>query len=63
LLNLPSIILVLIFVNVKTLIMLMLFSEQACGHHVGDPWCRSFLSSMLCTKTKNCTCTFLLYKI
>jgi len=50
LLNLPSIILVLIFVNVKTLIMLMLFLEEAredlhgpcrrpsvCGHHVGDP--------------------------
>jgi len=30
-LNLPSIILVLIFVNVKTLIMLMLFLEQARG--------------------------------
>jgi len=37
LLNLPSIILVSIFVNVKTLIMLMLFLEQARGHHVGDP--------------------------
>jgi len=37
LLNLPSLILVLIFVNVKTLIMLMLFLEQARGHHVGDP--------------------------
>jgi len=39
LLKLPSIILVLIFVNVKTLTTLMLFSEQACrrpgacGHH------------------------------
>jgi len=31
LLNLPSIILLLIFINVKTLIMLMLFLEQACG--------------------------------
>ena len=31
LLNLPSVILVLIFVNVKTLIMLMLFSEQTRG--------------------------------
>ena len=31
LLNLPSIILVLIFVNVKTLIILMLFLEQARG--------------------------------
>jgi len=50
LLNLP-ITLVLTFVNVKTLIMLMLFLEQARGrptwslrlpsahgHHVGDPW-------------------------
>jgi len=37
LLNLPSIILVLIFVNVKALIMLMSFLEQAQGHHVGDP--------------------------
>jgi len=49
LLSLPSIILFLIFVNVKTLIMLMLFLEQARGrptwslwkpgaheHHVGD---------------------------
>jgi len=42
LLNLLSIILVLIFVNVKTLIMVMLFLEQARGrpgargHHVGD---------------------------
>jgi len=46
LLELPSVILVLIFVNVKTLIMLMLFLEQARGrpgargHHVGDPWSR-----------------------
>jgi len=44
LLNLPSTIVVLIFVNVKTLIMLMLFLEQARGwldarwHHVGYPW-------------------------
>ena len=43
LLDFPSIILILIFVNVKTLIMLMLFLEQVCGrpgargHHVGDP--------------------------
>jgi len=43
LLNSPSIILLLIFVNVKTLIMLMLFLEQARGrpgargHHFGDP--------------------------
>jgi len=43
LLNLPSIILVMISVNVKTLIMLMLFLERARGrpgargHHVGDP--------------------------
>jgi len=43
LLNLPSIILVLIFVNVKTLIMLILFLEQARErptwslHDVGDP--------------------------
>jgi len=34
LLNLPSIILVLTFLNVKTLIILISFSEQA---HVGDP--------------------------
>jgi len=46
LLNLPSIILVLMYVNVKTLIMLMLFLEQthgrpgARGHHVGDPCTR-----------------------
>jgi len=40
LLNLSSVILVLIFVNVKTLIMLMLFLERARGHHVGDPWLR-----------------------
>jgi len=43
LLNSPSIILALIFVNVKTLITLTLFLEQARGrpgargHHVGDP--------------------------
>ena len=43
LLNLPSIILLLIFVNVKTFVMLMLFLEQARGRpgahgrHVGDP--------------------------
>jgi len=48
-LNLPSTILVLIFVNVKTLIMLMLFLEQvrgrpgARGHHVGNPWVRLYL--------------------
>ena len=34
LLNLPSIILVLILVNVKILIMLVSFLER--GHHVGD---------------------------
>jgi len=39
LLNLLRIIFVLIFVNVKTLIMLMLLLEQARGHHVGDPCC------------------------
>jgi len=51
LLNLPLVILVLIFVNVKSLMMLMLFLERACerptgpcgrpgarGHHVGDLW-------------------------
>jgi len=37
LLNLPSIILLLIFVNAKKFIMLMLYLEQARGHHVGDP--------------------------
>jgi len=44
LLNLLSVILALILVNVKTLIMLLLFLEQARGrpgarghHHVGDP--------------------------
>jgi len=37
LLNLPLIILVLIFVNVKALTMLMLFLEQTRGHHSGDP--------------------------
>ena len=55
--SLPLIILVLIFVNVKTLIMLMLFLEQAAGdllgpcgrpgargHHVGDP-CSTLLFS------------------
>ena len=48
LLHLPSIILVLIFVNVKTLIMLMLFLQQvrgrpsARGHHVGDSCARVF---------------------
>jgi len=36
LLNLLSIILVLIFVNAKTLIMLMLLLEQARGHDVDD---------------------------
>jgi len=57
LLNLPSIILVLILVNVKTLIMLMLFLEQtrgdqhgpcgrpgARGHHVGGPCNRHCLA-------------------
>jgi len=42
LLNLPSIILVLIFVNVKTLIMLMLFLEQARGRPTWSlraTWC------------------------
>jgi len=49
LLNLPSIILVLIFVNVKTLIMLMLFLKQARGrpsargHHAGEPCCSVLL--------------------
>jgi len=38
LLNLPSIILVLIFVNVKTLIMLMLFLEQAHGQPTWSLW-------------------------
>jgi len=50
LLNLLSVILVLIFVNMKALIMLMLFLKQATGdllgpcgrpgargHHLGDP--------------------------
>jgi len=47
LLNLSLIILVLIFFNAKTLIMLMLFLEQArrwpgaWGNHVGDPWTRN----------------------
>jgi len=48
--NFPSVILVFIFVNVKTLIMLMLLLEHTrgrlgpCGrpdprgHHIGDPW-------------------------
>jgi len=51
LLNFPSIILVLIFVSVKTLIMLILILEQtrgrpgACGHHVGDPWLRLISAS------------------
>jgi len=46
LLNLRSIILILIFVNVKILIRLMLFLEHtrgrpsARGHHVSDPWLR-----------------------
>jgi len=35
--NFPPIILVLIFVNVKTLIMLMFILEQARGHRIGDP--------------------------
>ena len=42
LLNLPSVILVLIFVNVKTLIMLMLFSERARGRltwSLRATWC------------------------
>jgi len=42
LLNLPSLILVLIFVNVKTLIMLMLFLEQARGRltwSLRATWC------------------------
>jgi len=40
--NLPPIILVLIFVNVKTLIMLMLLLEQACGRPTWSlraTWC------------------------
>jgi len=40
LLNLPAINLVLIFVNVKTVIMLMLFLEQAFGR----PTCRGGLN-------------------
>jgi len=38
LLNLPLIILVLIFVNVKTLIMLILFLEQARGRPTWSLW-------------------------
>jgi len=36
--SLPLISLVLIFFNVKTLIMLILLLEQARGHHVGYTW-------------------------
>ena len=42
LLNLLSILLALIFVNVKTLIMLMLFLGQVCGHPMWSlqaSWC------------------------
>ena len=59
LLNLPSIILVLIFINVKALAMLMLFLEQSTGdlhgpcrqpgaheHHVGDPCNRVIITWM-----------------
>jgi len=58
LLNLPPIILVLIFVNVKTLIMLTLFLEQARGHHVGDPRSKYSNSTSQCFFRRYVTISF-----
>jgi len=59
LLNLPSVILVLIFVNVKTLIMLILFLEQASGRPTWSlraTWCPWALRWWLLVYTFGCTC-------
>ena len=59
LLNLPSVILVLIFANVKTLIMLILFLEQASGRPTWSlraTWCPWALRWWLLVYTFGCTC-------
>ena len=59
LLNLPSIVLVLIFVNVKTLIMLILFLEQASGRpawFLRATWCPWAPRWWSLVYTFGCTC-------